>query len=87
MRETVIVSTARTPLAKSVRGSFNQTHGITLATHALRYAMERGSVDPESVDDVIIGSGMPEGATGFNVARNTAVAAGCPVTTLSLIHI
>ena len=81
MRETVIVSTARTPLAKSVRGSFNQTHGITLAAHALRYAMERGSVDPESVDDVIIGSGMPEGATGFNVARNTAVAAGCPVTT------
>ena len=81
MRETVIVSTARTPLAKSVRGSFNQTHGITLAAHALRYAMERGSVDPESVDDVIIGSGMPEGATGFNVARNTAVAAGCPITT------
>ena len=81
MREAVIVSTVRTPLAKSVRGSFNQTHGITLAAHALRNAMERGSIDPESVDDVILGSGMPEGATGFNVARNSAVAAGCPVTT------
>ena len=81
MREAVIVSTVRTPLAKSVRGSFNQTHGITLAAHALRNAMERGSIDPESVDDVILGSGMPEGATGFNVARNAAVAAGCSVTT------
>ena len=81
MREAVIVSTARTPLAKSVRGSFNQTHGITLAAHALRHAMERGTVDPESVDDVILGSGMPEGATGFNVARNAAVGAGCPVAT------
>ena len=81
MREVAIVSTVRTPLAKSVRGSFNQTHGITLAAHALRNAMERGSIDPESVDDVILGSGMPEGATGFNVARNSAVAAGCPVTT------
>ena len=81
MREVAIVSTVRTPLAKSVRGSFNQTHGITLAAHALRNAMERGSIDPESVDDVILGSGMPEGATGFNVARNAAVAAGCSVTT------
>lgn len=81
MREAVIVSTARTPLAKAVRGSFNQTHGITLAAHALRHAMARAKIDPGTLDDVVLGSGMPEGATGFNVARNAAIAAGCPVTT------
>ena len=81
MHEAVIVSTARTPLAKSVRGSFNQTHGITLAGHALKHAMARADLEPEGVDDVVLGSGMPEGATGFNVARNAAIAAGCPVTT------
>jgi acetyl-CoA C-acetyltransferase len=81
MREAVIVSTARTPLAKAVRGSFNQTHGITLAAHALKHAMAKVETDPGSLDDVVLGTGMPEGATGFNIARNAAIAAGCPVTT------
>ena len=76
-----IVSTARTALAKSVRGSFNVTHPIVLAAHALRHATLRAGVDPAEVEDVILGSGMPEGATGFNIARNAAIAAGCPVTT------
>jgi acetyl-CoA C-acetyltransferase len=81
MREAVFVSTARTALAKSIRGTFNNTHGITLAGHALAHAIERAGVDPADIEDVILGSGHPEGATGFNVARNAAVAAGCPVST------
>lgn len=81
MREAVILSTARTPMAKSVRGAFNNTHGVTLAGHALGHAMERASVDPAEIEDVILGSGQPEGATGFNVARNAAIKAGCPVST------
>ena len=81
MRQAVIVSTARTAMAKSVRGSFNNTHGITLAGHALSHAITRADVDPSDVEDVILGSGHPEGATGFNVARNAAIKAGCPVTT------
>ncbi|HNP34770.1 MAG TPA: acetyl-CoA C-acyltransferase [Woeseiaceae bacterium] len=81
MREAVIVSTARTALAKSVRGTFNNTHGITLAGHALQHAIGRAGVDPAEVEDVIVGCGHPEGATGFNIARNAAIAAGCPVST------
>jgi acetyl-CoA C-acetyltransferase len=81
MREAVIVSTARTALAKSVRGSFNRTHPIVMAGHALRHAIARAGIEAAEVDDVILGSGMPEGATGFNVARNAAIQAGCPVTT------
>ena len=81
MREAMIVSTARTAMAKSVRGSFNDTHPIVLGAHALKHAIERAGIDPAEVDDVILGSGMPEGATGFNIARNVAIKAGCPVTT------
>ena len=81
MREVVIVSTARTGLAKSVKGSFNATHPIKLAGHALSHAISRAGVDPGEVEDVVLGSGMPEGATGFNIARNAAIKAGCPVTT------
>jgi acetyl-CoA C-acetyltransferase len=81
MREAVFVSTARTALAKSIRGTFNNTHGITLAGHALAHAIERAGIDPADIEDVVLGSGHPEGATGFNVARNAAIAAGCPATT------
>ena len=81
MIDVAIVSTARTALAKSVRGSFNNTHPIVLAGHALRHAIERAGVDAGEVEDVILGTGMPEGATGFNIARNAAIKAGCPVTT------
>jgi len=81
MREAVFVSTARTALGKSVRGTFNNTHGVTLAGHALAHAIARSGVDAADIEDVILGCGHPEGATGFNVARNAAMAAGCPVTT------
>lgn len=84
MTDVAIVSTSRTAMAKSVRGSFNDTHPIVLAGHVLRHAMARAGVDPASVEDVILGSGMPEGATGFNIARNAAIKAGCPVTTAGL---
>ncbi len=80
MKEVLIASTARTGMGKSVRGSFNNTHGITLAGHALQHAIARSGLEAGAIDDVILGSGMPEGATGFNVARNAAIKAGCPVT-------
>lgn len=81
MREAVIVSTARTGLAKSGRGGFNMTHGAAMAGHALKHAIERAKIDPAEVDDVIMGCGTPEGATGQNVGRLAALWAGCPVTT------
>ena len=81
MTEAVIVSTARTPLAKSWRGAFNMTHGATLGGHALQHAMTRAAVEPGEIDDVIMGCANPEGATGRNIARQIAIRAGCPVTT------
>ncbi len=81
MRDAVIVSYARTGLAKSIRGSFNITHGATMAGHAIRHAVARAGVEPEAVEDVILGCGYPEGATGHNLARNAAIKAGLPVTT------
>ena len=81
MTDVAIVSTARTAMAKSVRGSFNQTHPIRLAGHVLEHAILRAGVEPAEIEDVILGAGMPEGATGFNIARNAAIKAGCPVTT------
>jgi len=81
MREAVIVSYARTGLAKSVRGGFNITHGAALGGHAIQHAISRAGIDPGEVEDVVLGCGQPEGATGHNVARNAAIWAGCPVTT------
>jgi len=81
MTQAVIVSTARTALTKSGRGTFNDTHGITMGSHALKHAMQRASVDPADIEDVVFGAGYPEGATGFNVGRNIAMAAGCPTST------
>jgi acetyl-CoA C-acetyltransferase len=80
MVDAVIVSTARTGLAKSWRGAFNMTHGATLGGHVVRHAIERAKVDPAQVDDVLMGCALPEGATGWNVARQIALRAGCPVT-------
>ena len=80
MTSAVIVSTARTPLAKSWKGSFNMTHGATLGGHAVQHAIQRAGIDPAEVDDVIIGCATPEGATGANIARQIALRAGCPVT-------
>jgi acetyl-CoA C-acetyltransferase len=81
MREAVIVSYARTGLAKSVRGGFNDTHGAAMAGHVIRHALERAKVEPEAVEDVVIGCGYPEGATGHNIGRLSAMWAGLPVTT------
>jgi len=80
MREAVIVSTARTPLTKANRGEFNITPGPTLAAFAVRAAVERAGVDPERIEDMILGCGYPEGTTGRNVARQTVIRAGLPVT-------
>jgi len=81
MPDAVIVSTARTPLCKSWRGALNMTHGATMGAHALRHAIDRATVDPGEIEDVIMGCANPEGATGRNIARQIAVRAGCPVTT------
>jgi len=81
MTDAVIVSTARTGIGKAFRGALNLTHGATLAGHAIRHAVERAKVDPNEVEDVVLGCGLPEGATGHNVARNAAIRAGLPVTT------
>ncbi|MBU6211558.1 MAG: acetyl-CoA C-acyltransferase [Gammaproteobacteria bacterium] len=78
-REAVVVSTARTPLAKSWKGSFNMTHGATLGAHAVKAAIERAGVDPASIEDVIMGCAYPEGATGNNIARQIALRAELPV--------
>jgi acetyl-CoA C-acetyltransferase len=80
MSSAVIVSTARTPLAKSWKGSFNMTHGATLGGHAVEHAIQRAGIDAAEVDDVIMGCATPEGATGSNIARQIALRAGCPVT-------
>ena len=80
MTEAVIVSTARTPLAKSWKGAFNMTHGATLGGHAVKAAVERAGIDPAEVDDVLMGCANPEGATGANIARQIALRAGLPVT-------
>jgi acetyl-CoA C-acetyltransferase len=84
MTEAVIVSTARTPLAKSWRGAFNMTHGATLGAHVVRQAVSRAGVDPAEVEDVIMGCAHPEGATGANIARQIALRAGLPVQTAGL---
>ncbi|QNK67397.1 acetyl-CoA C-acyltransferase [Variovorax sp. PAMC26660] len=81
MTSAVIVSTARTPLAKSWKGAFNMTHGATLGGHAVQHAISRAGIEAAAVDDVIMGCATPEGATGSNIARQIALRAGCPVTT------
>src|SRR3954471_20167448 len=79
MNEAVIVSTARTPLCKSWRGALNMTHGAKMGGHVVHAALERAKVDAGEVEDVIIGCANPEGATGWNIARQIAIRAGCPV--------
>jgi len=81
MTSALIVSTARTPLAKSWKGAFNMTHGATLGGHVVRHALQRAGVEAAEVEDVIMGCANPEGATGANIARQIALMAGCPITT------
>jgi len=84
MTEAVIVSTARTGLAKSWKGAFNMTHGATMGGHVLKAAIERAKLEPGEIEDVIIGCANPEGATGGNIARQIALRGGCPVTTAGM---
>ncbi len=84
MTDAVIVSTARTGLAKSWRGGFNMTHGATLGGHVVQHAVARAGIDPAEVEDVIMGCAMPEGATGSNIARQIALRAGLPVSTAAV---
>ena len=79
MTDAVIVSTARTPLAKSWKGSFNMTHGAVLGGHVVHEAINRAKIDPSEIEDVIMGCANPEGATGLNIARQIAIKANLPV--------
>ncbi|AZI43364.1 acetyl-CoA C-acyltransferase [Deinococcus psychrotolerans] len=79
MPEAVIVSTARTPIGKAYRGYLNDTHGSDMGAHAVSHAVKRAGVDPSEIEDVIMGAGNPEGATGSNIARQIALRAGFPV--------
>ncbi len=84
MTRAVIVSTARTPLGKSWKGAFNMTHGATLGGFAVKAAVERAGIEAAEVDDVIMGCANPEGATGWNIARQVALRAGLPISTAGI---
>jgi acetyl-CoA C-acetyltransferase len=85
MADAVIVSTARTPIGKAHRGAFNMTTGPTLGAHVIAHAMKRAGVDPAEIEEVILGVGRPEGTTGGNVARQSAIKAGLPVGSTGLV--
>ncbi|HLA66340.1 MAG TPA: acetyl-CoA C-acyltransferase [Acidimicrobiia bacterium] len=80
MKEAVIVSTARTPIGRAYRGAFNNLEGPSMAAHAIRAALEKAQVEPGEADDVVMGNALTQGTTGYNVARQSALAAGMPVT-------
>ena len=84
MKEAVIVSTARTPIGKAYRGAFNMTKGGSLGGHAISHAVAKAGIDPAEVEDCVMGCALPQGTTGYNVGRVTAVAAGLPVTTAGM---
>ncbi|WP_444909525.1 thiolase family protein [Microbulbifer sp. TRSA005] len=79
MRDVAVVAYCRTAIAKARRGALNQTHGIPMAAHVIKEALHRATLDPEEVEDVVLGCGLPEGATGHNISRNAALFAGCGV--------
>ena len=85
MREAVIVSTARTPLTKSHRGEFNATPGPQLAAFSVKAAVERSGIDPELIEDMVMGCGYPEGITGKNIGRQTALRAGLPLSVAGMV--
>ncbi|MGH9509761.1 MAG: acetyl-CoA C-acyltransferase, partial [Terriglobales bacterium] len=79
MREAVIVSTARTPIGKAQRGAFNNTQAQALGAHAISHAVQRAGIDPATIDDVVLGCGIQQGSTGGNVARQSLLRAGLPM--------
>ncbi len=78
MREAVIVSTARTPIAKAYRGAFNNLTGPSLAAQAIRAAVKRAGLSGSEIEDLTLGCALTQGSTGVNVARHAAQAAGLP---------
>ena len=80
MREAVIVSTARTPIGRAYRGAFNDTSGPELGGHCISHAVDRAGVEPAEIDDVVIGAALQQGTTGSNIARQSLMRAGLPVT-------
>ena len=80
MKEAVIVSTARTPIGKAYRGAFNNTESPTMGGHAIREAVKRAGIEPEEVDDVIMGCAVQQGPSGFNIGRTAGIVAGLPIT-------
>ena len=76
MKDVAVIAYCRTGIAKAQRGALNKTHGIPMTAHVLRHAVKRAGIDPAEVEDVVVGCGLPEGATGHNVARNAALEAG-----------
>ncbi len=84
MREAAIVSTARTPIGKAYRGAFNDLEGPSLASHAVEAALQRASVDPGEVDDVIMGNALTQGSTGLNIGRQIAMRSGMPASVAGL---
>ena len=84
-RQAVIVSTARTPIGKAFRGAFNITHPATMGGHVFSHAIERAGIEPAEIEDVIMGCGVTEGHTGYNIARSSAIRAGVPVNAGALV--
>ena len=80
MKEAVIVSTARTPIGKAYRGAFNNTESPTMGGHTIREAVKRAGIEPEEVDDVIMGCAVQQGTSGFNIGRTAGIVAGLPIT-------
>ena len=80
MKEALIVSTARTPIGKAYRGAFNNTESPTMGGHAIREAVKRAGIEPEEVDDVIMGCAVQQGTSGFNIGRTAGIVAGLPIT-------
>src|SRR5262245_27500370 len=76
MKDVAVVAYCRTGIARANRGALNQTHGIPMTAHVLTHAVQRAGVEPGEIEDVVVGCGLPEGATGHNVARNAALFAG-----------
>jgi acetyl-CoA C-acetyltransferase len=84
MTDAVIVSTARTPIGRAQRGAFNLTHGADTGGHVIRHAVARAGIEPDAIEDVVMGCALPEGATGGNIARQAALRAGLPVTAAAM---
>src|SRR5262245_33300830 len=76
MKDVAVVAYCRTGIARATRGALNRTHGIPMTAHVLRHAVERAGIDGSEVEDVVVGRGLPEGATGHNIGRNAALEAG-----------